>query len=166
MKVNKIIWGRANHLLLPETAFQVKETLFIFNSTFKDSGWYVCTAILYDDIELISIAPVTIQSRFQMTVISRNQKKYTIAENSNKTFQCDVGIKTTNIKWMKNRESDLRNNILIKDNILSIIRATVENNGFYTCQVTQNQKVYQKLLAFIEVERKFMKHGNHYLRIV
>lgn len=147
--VQNILWSRLNSMPLPKTASQEKGTLIISNPSASDAGWYVCSASLPDGSERVLISPVTIQSRYDIISITNKKIKYIISRGSNITLQCEVKKPNSIIQWMKNNNYYLNNNVITKDNTITIIRAELQNNGFYTCLVDQNAQF--QAVALIKV---------------
>ncbi|NP_001014829.3 vascular endothelial growth factor receptor 1 isoform X1 [Danio rerio] len=151
------VWDEASGLDGELTEGQFSHTLHfgLKNLTARDSGTYRCSAthlLTGEHIHLDTAVEVTV---LQAPVLLGNLSDHTVNVSNSITLHCPArGVPQPHITWYKNqRKLQQVSGIMLfpEEGTLHIDRITVEDQGFYTCQAT-NQRGSVESSAYIWVQ--------------
>ncbi|XP_057680173.1 vascular endothelial growth factor receptor 1 [Corythoichthys intestinalis] len=147
-------WGTSLHGHPSTGQFSRFLRLSLSNLSAQDSGAYMCAAqhgITGQEAHLVAEVRV---SALEPPVLLNNLTDCTVNVSSSVTLRCRTkGVPTPTVTWYKNKRALSAGSGIVlssKDGSLHIARITVEDQGLYTCQAS-NQKGTAESSAYIWV---------------
>ncbi|XP_062297945.1 vascular endothelial growth factor receptor 1 [Scomber scombrus] len=128
--------------------------LLLNNLTARDSGIYRCSAHHFVTGQVMHLDTQVVVTTLEPPVLLDNLTDCTVNVSSSVTLSCpSVGTPPPTIKWYKNERALLQGSGIVispEDGTLHIDRITVEDQGLYTCQAT-NERGSAESSAYIWV---------------
>lgn len=134
VNVEEIEWSRERGNL-PSGSYQLNGQLVIPRCEPSDSGTYICTIYLVNGERRVAYSTLVVNpddvARIQLRT---DPERQSVQQGSQATIRCLInGAPTSAVKWSRIRDR-LGSNHRIDGNILTILRASADDQGTYVCE--------------------------------